>query len=276
MLSALLIALREGLEAALIVGIILGYLFKINRSDRALFAWAGVATATALSVVLAVGMRMIGMELQEPYEQMFEGTAMLIAAAVLTWMVFWMRYQARFLKRDLEGKIASAVTRGQNWGLYALTFIAVFREGLEMALFLAANAFAADNISTLSGALIGVTIAIAAGMLIYVYAVRLDLTLFFNVTSLLLIIFAAGLVAHGVHEFQEIGWLPILTAPAWNTQALLDHSSVPGSILRSLVGYSHEPSLLEVATYIGYWGIVLQAIRWWSRRLARTMVPSRA
>ncbi len=275
MLSALLIALREGLEAALIVGIVLGYLQRTGHRDRMLYAWAGVAAAALLSAVFAIGMRVIGAELQTPYEQMFEGTTMLLAVGVLTWMIFWMRYQARFIKTDLERKVQSAVTGGAYWGIFALTFLAVFREGLETALFLAANAFAADVLGTVAGTLIGLALASIAGVLIYVYAVRLDMRIFFDITSLFLVIFAAGLLAHGVAEFQEIGWLPILTNAAWDTKAMLSNDSTLGSILRSLVGYNDQPSLLEVATYIGYWVIVLQAIRWWTGRLSARLVKER-
>ena len=276
MLSALLIALREGLEAALVVGIVLGYLIRIGKRDRTPYAWAGVAVAVALSALLALAMRTVGAELETPFEQMFEGTTMLVAVGVLTWMVFWMRYQARYLKGDLERKIDSAVTHGANWGLFALAFIAVFREGIETALFLAANAFAADAFSTIVGTLIGLALAIGGGILIYVYAVRLDIKSFFDITSLLLIVFAAGLLAHGVAEFQEIGWLPILTGSAWDTKNLLSIESPLGSILRSLVGYNDHPSLLEVGTYIGYWLIILQAIRWWTERLSTRFAEKRA
>ncbi len=268
MLSALLIAAREGLEAALIVGIVLGYLRRTGRRDRSSYAWLGVAIAVVASGVLAIVMRYVGAELESPYEQMFEGTTMLLAVGVLTWMLFWMRYQSRFLKLDLERKMQTALSDGQNWGLFALAFLAVFREGLETALFLAANAFAADATATLAGALLGLAIAVAAGVLIYLYAVRIDLQLFFNVTSFFLLLFAAGLVASGIHEFQEIGWLPILTGYAWDTRWLLDNESALGSVLRSLVGYDAQPSLLEVVCYLGYWVIVLQSIRWWTRHLA--------
>ena len=276
MLSALLIALREGLEAALIVGVVLGYLKRVERNDRTPYAWAGVAIAVALSALIAMAMRVIGAELETPFEQMFEGTTMLFAVIVLTWMVFWMRYQARFLKTDLERQVESAVARGANWGLFALTFLAVFREGLETALFLAANAFAADAYGTVVGTLIGLTLAVVGGILIYVYAVRLNVKTFFDVTSLFLVVFAAGLLAHGVAEFQEIGWLPIMTGTAWNTAWLLNNDSVLGSILRSLVGYNDKPSLLEVTTYIAYWVIILQAVRWWTQRLGERLTQSRA
>jgi high-affinity iron transporter len=109
-------------------------------------------------------------------------------------------------------------------------------------------------------------------MLIYVYAVRLNLSLFFDFTSFFLIIFAAGLLAHGIHEYQEIGALPILTGIAWDTRALLDSESTLGSILASLVGYSDQPSVLQVAVYIGYWVVILQGIRWWTHRLGTQLV----
>lgn len=275
MLSALLIALREGLEAALVVGIVLGYLQKIGRRDRAAYAWAGVLVASGLSALFAVAMRAIGAELATPFEQMFEGTTIFLAVAVLTWMVFWMRYQGRFLKRELETKIQGAVTRGENWGLFGLTFLAVIREGLELALFLAANAFAADSLGTLAGALVGIALAVVAGYLIYVYAVRLDVKLFFDVTSFFLIVFAAGLVAHGIAEYQEIGWLPVLTGAAWDTSALLNNDSALGSILRALVGYNDKPSFLEVVSYVGYWLIIVQAIRWWTQRLGMRLMEKR-
>ncbi|MGE5263632.1 MAG: FTR1 family iron permease [Acidobacteriota bacterium] len=276
MVSALLITLREGLEAALIIGIVLGYLGKIGDRRSALYAWGGAVIAAVFSALLAIAMRLIGAELETPFEQLFEGTTMLLAVLVLTWMIFWMRYQARFMKKDLERRIDSAVNTGQNWGIFLLTFLAVIREGVETALFLAANAFAADGASTLIGALLGLALAGAAGVLIYVYAVRLNLALFFDFTSLLLIVFSAGLLAHGVHEFQEIGLLPVLLNPAWDLRSILSNDSLPGSVLRSLFGYNDNPSLLEVTTYLGYWIVILQAVRWWTQRLGAQLVQKRA
>ncbi len=272
MISALFIALREGLEAALIVGIVLSYLGRIGRRESILYAWVGVLAAAMLSALLGLGMRFIGAELETPYEQLFEGTTMLFAVAVLTWMIFWMRYQSRFMKRDLERQVQSVVTSGQNWGVFALSFLAVFREGVEMALFLAANAFAADGFATLAGALAGLALAALAGALIYVYAVRFNLSLFFDVTSVFLIIFSAGLLANGIGEFQEIGALPILTAPVWNSRWLLDSESNFGALLRSLVGYNDQPSLLQLTMYFIYWVVILQGIRWWTQRLGTQLI----
>ncbi|MBI3740679.1 MAG: FTR1 family protein [Chloroflexi bacterium] len=267
MFAALLITLREGLEIALVVGIVLGYLAKIGMRPQLRYAWAGVITASILSAGLAVGMRAFGAELHEPLEQIFEGTTMILAVIVLTWMVFWMRSQARYIKSELEEKIQGVVSGGHSWGIASLTFIAVFREGVETALFLAANAFAADAGQTLIGALIGLAIAIAVGAVIYTSARRINLKLFFDATSIFILLFAAGLLAHAVHEFQEIGGLPMLTKIAWDTNWLLTNDSVIGSLLRSLIGYNAQPSLLEVVSYLAYWVIIIETIRWWTQRV---------
>lgn len=271
-LAAVLIAFREGVEAALIVGILVGYLKRIGRSDRAPLAWIGVGAALAISAVLALMMNRVGATLDTPYEQLFEGTTMLIAVAVLTWMIFWMRYQARFMKRELEARVQNAISTGASVSLVGLAFLVVFREGIETALFLAANAFAADGASTLFGALFGLAMAALVGVAIYALAVRLNLRLFFDVTSIFMVLFAAGLLAHAVGEYQEIGVLPVLTATAWNTGTLLSNESVLGSVLSSLVGYNDQPSILEVVGYVFYWVVIVLGIRAWTQRLGKQVL----
>ncbi|HEY6042000.1 MAG TPA: FTR1 family protein [Anaerolineae bacterium] len=275
-LAAVLIAFREGLEAALIVGIVLSYLKRIQRTDRAPAAWFGVGSAVILSGAIAFVMNRIGATLQEPYEQMFEGTTMLVAVGVLTWMIFWMRHQARTLKSELETRVQTVVSSGASLGLASLVFFAVFREGVETALFLAANAFAAEGLSTFVGSLIGLGAAALVGVGIYALAMRLNLKLFFDVTSIFLVIFAAGLFAHAVHEYQEINLLPLLTTQAWNTEWLLSNDSLLGSVLRSLVGYNANPSLLEVVGYALYWLVILLGIRWGTERLAARLASERS
>ncbi len=269
---AVLIAFREGLEAALIVGIVIGYLKRIARQDRVPWAALGIAAAILASAALALIMNRVGATLETPYEQLFEGTTMLIAVGVLTWMIFWMRYQSRFMKRELEAKLQSAISTGASFSLFALAFVMVFREGLETALFLAANAFAADGASTLVGSLVGLALATAAGVAIYALAVRLNLKLFFDITSIFLVLFAAGLLAHAVGEYQEIGLLPVLTAHAWNTEAWLSNESLLGSILSSLVGYNANPSVLEVVGYVFYWIVIVLGVRWWTERLGKELL----
>ncbi|OGO44490.1 MAG: hypothetical protein A2W37_12610, partial [Chloroflexi bacterium RBG_16_63_12] len=239
--AATLITFREGLEAALIVGIVIGYLVKIGQGRRVRTAWAGVGTAVALSALLAFGISAVGAELQGRAEQIFEGVTMFLAVGVLTWMIFWMRFQARFLKVSLEKEVQTAATSGQTLALFGVAFVAVFREGVETALFLSASAFAADGAGTLIGALLGLAIAVALGWLIYASTVRLNVRLFFNVTSVLLLFFAAGLLAHGVHEFQEASLLPMTIEQVWNLNHILDEKSTLGEILKALFGYNGNP-----------------------------------
>jgi high-affinity iron transporter len=272
MIAAALIAFREGLEAALIVGIVLGYLKKTGQSVHNRRAWMGVWAAIAASVLLAVGIQVIGAELEGRAEQIFEGITMFLAVSVLTWMIFWMRYQSRTLKSALERDIQQAISSGHGRGLMAVTFLAVFREGVETALFLSAAAFATDGTSTLLGAITGLAAATLVGYLIYASTVRLNVRMFFNVTSVLLLLFAAGLLAHGIYEFQEAGLLPFLNEQVWDTKALLDDRSTLGAVLRAVLGYNDNPSLLEVIAYWTYWGFALVGVPWLiNRRITRTL-----
>ncbi len=276
---SLLLTLREGLEAALIVGIVFGYLRKIDGMQYARTAWAGVVSATLLSAALAVGISAVGAELEGRAEQLFEGTTMLLAVTVLTWMIFWMRSQAQHMKARLEGKMQEVVAAGVSgaaWGLFAMTFIAVFREGVETALLLGAAAFQTNGMDTLIGAVTGLAMAAVIGYAVYASTARLNVRLFFDVTSLLLLVFAAGLFMHGVHEFQEAGLLPEVIAQVWNTSGWISADSVSGQFLRTLVGYTPTPSLVEVLAYVGYWLVTLGAVRWWSSRLAarRAFIPA--
>lgn len=268
MLVSLLLTSREGLEAALIVGIVFGYLRKVGGNEYGRIAWLGVSAAVILSAALAVGITALGARLEGRAEQLFEGATMFLAVAVLTWMIFWMRTQARALKRTIEADIHKALTGGAAWGLFAVTFLAVFREGLETALFLGAAAFQTSALDTLIGSVIGLGIAAVIGYLLYASTARLNVRLFFDVTSLLLLVFAAGLFVHGVHEFQEAGLLPEVIDHVWNTSALISQESLAGQFLRTLVGYTPAPSLVEVVAYAGYWLVTLSAVRLWTERLA--------
>ena len=269
-----LITLREGLEAALIVGIVIGYLAKIGQRNQVRAAWLGVLAAVAASTLIAFGINAVGAKLEAPAEQIFEGSTMFLAVIVITWMVLWMRVQARFFKGALEKDIHTAATSGQMWALFGVTFLAVFREGVETALFLAASAFAVDGITTLIGAVVGLGAAALLGWLIYASTVRLNVGLFFNVTSVLLLFFAAGLFAHGVHEFQEVSLLPMTIEHVWDINHILNESSTPGELLKALFGYNGNPSLLEVLSYVAYWVLALLGVRWWVGRRAARMTAA--
>ncbi|MCB9458520.1 MAG: FTR1 family protein [Anaerolineaceae bacterium] len=268
MLAALVIAFREGLEASLIVGIVMGYLKKTDQTHKMKFAWLGVLAAVIVSVVLALILQAIGAELEGAAEQIFEGVTMFAAVAVLTWMIFWMRSQARTMKSEIEAELEAVTKNGQERGLFGVTFFAVVREGLETALFLSAAAFATNSSETLIGALIGLAIAAVVGYVIYASTMRLNLRMFFNVTSLLLLFFAAGLFAHGVHEFQEASVLPIIQEHVWDINHIVDENSFVGSILKAVLGYNGNPSLLEVLAYIVYWLVVPFGVQWFVERNA--------
>jgi len=270
-LAAALISFREGLEAALIVAIVIGYLVKIGQRGQVRVAWAGVIAAVLASALVALGITTVGAELEGRAEQIFEGTTMFLAVGVLTWMIFWMRSQARFMKSSLEKEVLAAATSGQTLALFGVAFLAVFREGVETALFLSASAFVADGGGTLIGAILGLGIAAAMGWFIYASTVRLNVRMFFNVTSVLLLFFAAGLLAHGVHEFQEAGLLPMTIEHVWDTNHILDESSAFGEIMKALFGYNGNPSLLEVISYVTYWVLALVGVRWWVERRATPM-----
>lgn len=276
MLATSLIAFREGLEAALIVGILLGYLKKTGRLDQRWYAWIGVIAAIAMSIGVAAIIQWIGAELEGTAEQIFEGVTMFVAVALLTWMIYWMRIQARGMKSSLEREMNSAITAGQKWGLVTVAFTAVFREGIETALFLSAAAFASDSASTLIGAVIGLTIAVVVGYFLYASTVRLNLRQFFNVTSVLLLVFAAGLFSRGIHEFQEAGVFFTMNEHLWNSSWLLNEDSTLGAVLKTLVGYSSSPSLESVVGYVVYWLFILLGMRWLTERMSTNSAKTSA
>lgn len=260
MLSSFLLSLREGLEAALVIGIVLGALRQVDRRNLAPLVWAGAVSAALLSLLAALLLHLLGVSLSGPGEVIFEGFTMLLAAAVLTWMIFWMRRQAHGLQGGLEHDVRQA-SRAGGRGVFLLAFLAVLREGLELALFLTASAFSSAAGQTLPGALLGLAAAVLLGVLLFLTTLRLDLRRFFQLTGFLLILFAAGLVAHGVHEFNELGWIPPIIEHVWDMNFLLDENSTLGEILKSLLGYNGNPSLSEVLAYLVYLLAVVFGLR---------------
>ncbi len=261
MLASTLLALREGLEAALIVGIIIGALYKMKRGHLVPAVWLGVLVAGLLSVFVAFALYQIGVSLEGPSEQIFEGATMLLAAGVLTWMIFWMQGQSSGLKSALEAEVSAASSRKPFLSLFFLAFVTVIREGVELSLFLTATAFSTESSQVLLGAVLGLAAAGIMGWLLYTSSVRLNLKQFFRVTSVLLLIFAAGLVAHGVHELNEVGWIPAVIDPIWNINHILDEKSAVGQMLNALFGYNGNPSLTEVLAYISYVVVIVAAMR---------------
>ncbi len=219
-----------------------------------------------LSVALAWVILRVEKQLEGRTEEIFEGTAMLLAVIVLTWMIYWMRYQAKRIKSSLEQDVQSAIDAGERRGLILVSFVAVFREGVETALFLTAAALSTERSEVWIGAILGLALAFGLGLILYTFTIHLELRWFFRLTSILLVIFAAGLLAHGIHEFQEASLLPASYPNVWDINHILDESSGVGEILASLVGYNGNPSLLEVVAYFGYWGFILFGVRWIVKR----------
>lgn len=261
MLASFLLSLREGIEAALIIGIVLGALRKMKRSEMIPAVWYGTITALAVSLVAGIALTAFGLSLEGAAEQIFEGIAMLLAAGVLTWMIFWMSRQASSIKGELEADVKRAAQTSGTRAMFSLAFLAVVREGIELALFLTAATFATDAQSTILGALLGLGAAVLLGWGIFASTVRLNLRRFFQVTGFLLILFAAGLVAHGVHEFNEVSWIPPIIEHVWDLNPVLDEDSILGSMLKALFGYNGNPSLTEVLAYIAYYVAIFFGLR---------------
>ena len=261
MVPSFLLSLREGLEAALIIGIVLGALRKVHRQDLSRVVWGGTLSAATISFVVAIILQGVGASLEGTAAGVFEGATVFLAAGVLTWMIFWMHHQSRTIKNSLELGVRHAISQSGVRALFFLAFLAVSREGVELALFLTATTFALNAQQTLIGAILGLGTAILLGWSLFATTVRLDLRRFFQVTGILLVLFAAGLVAYGVHEFNEIGWIPALVEHVWDINFFLSEQSTMGQMLKALFGYNANPSLTEVLAYIGYFAAITIGLR---------------
>lgn len=252
MLATFFLMLREGLEAALIVGIIAAYLVKIGRRDALGKVATGVFAAIGLSIAIGLIVTLTIRQLPLVLQETLEGLAAVLAVGVLTWMLFWMRRQGRLLKGELERGVDNALTQGSTLALVALAFLAVIREGVETVLFLIPMmSFQGTGIDILLAGLVGLAVAVAVGWAIFYAGVRVNLRRFFTVTGVILIFVAAGLVAFAVHEFGEAG-LIANTGSAFDLNAVLPDNGPIGSILRGLFGYRSEPTPLELIAYLVY------------------------
>ena len=258
MLSSLLITLREGLEAALIIGIILAYLARTDNRQGFKPVWLGVSLAIVGSLIAGAAIFVLAGELSGRNEEIFEGAAMFLAVGVLTWMVFWMRKRAVNIKVHLRSQIQSVLTSDSSLGLVLIAFLVVVREGIETVLFLfAATRVAGSPVLFTAGGFLGLAIAIIMGYSIYKGTSRLNLRTFFNVTSLVLIFFAAGLLAYGIHEFIEAGIIPPVVEHVWDINHILPEKSTFGLFLEATLGYNGNPALVEVVAYLVYLTLVM-------------------
>ena len=250
MAAGYLLGLREGLEAAIIIGLLLGALRRTRHPEMTRALWLGASSAAALSLLLGALLVRLGASLSGRAEELFEGVMLALAAAVLTWVVVWM--QGQHAAAGAEAEVGNAATAGQRRAVFLAAFVAVGREGLETGLFVSAAALASETGPTLLGTALGLLTAALLGAGLYMATLRLDLARFFAVTSLLLIVFAAGLLGHAVHEFSELGWLPSGPEPVWDTSRLLMPGSFFGETAVVLFGYDPTPSLAQVVAYAGY------------------------
>ena len=258
--AAFLVAMREGIEAALIISILLAYLKQIQARDRQYLVWWGTALAVGVSIVVGTVIFAVGAEFEGEAEQVFEGLVTLAAVGVLTWMIFWMRRQGARVKSELQERVDTALLTG-GFALAALAFVAVLREGVETALFIfaAAKGTAVESGGVggqVIGAMLGLTLAVVLGVLLYRGGLRLNLRSFFRITGLLLIVVAAGLFAYALHELQEAGWLPVLAGTAFDISTTFPDDEGAGGILRAIFGYQANPTWLELAGWFGYLVIV--------------------
>jgi high-affinity iron transporter len=259
MTAALLITLRETLEASLVAGIVFGYLKKTGQPQYKKYVWSGILSAIAVSLLGAWLFTTVAGGFEGRAEELFEGITMLVGAALLTTMILWMMKQ-RGKVQSLKEKVASHVDNAKKLELFGLIFFAVLREGIETVIFLNAAWFAIED-NAMLGAVLGIVIALALGFALYKGSLKLNMKKFFLYTSILLILFAAGLVAHGVHELQEAGVIPVVIEEIWDINpavisngvypALHEKGSV-GGIFKDLFGYNGNPTLIEVSVYVLY------------------------
>lgn len=260
MLATLVIFLREGIEASMIVAILLAYLDRLGHREyfRDVFLGVGAALLLAAGGGVAAYLTIRSYD-GSRVQTVFETATYVLAAAVLTYMTFWMRGHARSISSELRSRAEAALDGRARWGLGLLAFQAVGREGLETVVFTLAIIFSTSVAGALAGAVIGLAGSLAVAFVIYRLGHRLNLSGFFTVIGCLLMVFAAGLLADTVENLQELGWLSVLGAPMWHTGRFLSEDSSLGDVLHSFFGYSDSPTPLQLIVYLAYLVVVIAA-----------------
>ena len=264
-IAAFLITFREALEAALIIAIIVAYLTKINKNGAKKYVWIGSAAAILLSFAIGILVFIFFGKLGDLAESAFEGCASILATIVLTAMIFWMARNSRNMKEHLQKKIDTFISKKYLIGIASIAFIAIFREGIETVLFLTAL-YGIDFAGTFIGMAGGLLIVVAISYLLLKGTVRLPLQKFFKYTSIILIVFAAGLLGYGIHELMDAGEGIGVNFGFWGQHAYdinpadeknpLHEDVAIGSVLRGLVGYDGNPEILRVVVYLAYWIVI--------------------
>ncbi len=258
MLAEFIIMFREAIEASLIVGIMIAYLHKTKNEAYEKHVYLGVATALIASVIVAYGFSFVQGGF-EAHEEVFEGVFMIFATAFLTWFILWM-VAHKNIAHEIRNNVKGALDTHKGSALFLLSFTAVFREGIEAVLFMAGISITTGSVSFVGG-LLGLVGAIIVGYMIFEQAKKFDLAIFFKVTTVFLIIIAAGLFSYGVHELSEAGFVPKLIDHVWNinpplnadgSYPLLHEKGIVGSMAKALFGYDGDPSLIRIIAYLGY------------------------
>ena len=256
MLTALLITLREGLEAALILAVVISFLTRMGEAGMRRYVWLGAWAAAGLSAAAGLLLYLLSGGLSGEVGEIFEIAMTVTAVGVLTYMVMWMRGHGGEVRGHLERKTEKAARAASPLALAALAFAAVGREGLETILFLFASVSSGGIVATTAGGAAGLALAAVAGVGLYRGSSRLNIKVFFNVTGILLIVFAAGILSYALHEVEEIGLPSLLVEPVWDTGAVLSDEGGAGAVLKTLFGYTATPSLMQIAGYWTYLGLM--------------------
>jgi high-affinity iron transporter len=252
-LPTFVIGLREGVEASLIVGIVAAFLRQQQRTDALRWMWTGVITAVLLCTGVAVLLQVIDQQLPQQQQEGLETVVAAIAVGMVTFMIVWMRRHARDLAGDLRQEAASALASGSAWGLVAMAFFAVIREGLETAVFLLAAFQASGNATDAGiGATLGIVLAVLIGWGIYRGGVRLNLARFFKATAVVLVLVAAGLVASALHTAHEATWLNSLQGQALDLTWLVHPGTISSSLLTGILGLQPRPTTIEATGWLLY------------------------
>jgi high-affinity iron transporter len=272
MIPTLVITLREGVEASLIVGIIAAFLVKEGREDAMRQMWIGVGIAIVLCTAVGVGLDVIGQQLPQKQQEGMESVIGIVAVATISYMIIWMRRHARSIKAHLQGEAASALAAGSTMALVGMAFLAVLREGFETSVFLlAAFQDSTDTAAAGAGAIIGLAGAVAIGLGLYRGGVRINLTRFFRVTGLVLVFVAAGLLASAMHTAHEAGWINGLQGQALDLTWLVKPGTIGGSLLTGMLGLQPQPTVIETAAYLLYAVPMALYVLWPDRfRIRRT------
>ncbi len=271
MIAAFILFLREGLEASLIVSILLAALRQLGQTHQARAVWVGVILAGVGSLLGGAALYLTVRAYNgSTFQAVFETITYLFAVVLLTTMTFWMQKNSRNLKKDITAKASMA---GSGFALGLLAFTTVGREGLETAVFMLAFAFQTNWQLLLLGALLGLLASTGLCVMVYRLGYKLDFRIFFRVMGILLLIFAAGLLGDAVQNMQQLGWLPFGTTTLWSTAQFLSESSTVGDILHTFLGYAEAPTILQALLYAIYLIVIGSVFTWMTRKPTRPGSP---